>query len=1371
LLNLHRICFKKIEYLLVMRNLLCIFTAVILSSYAVFAQQKVIPLNGSKLAISIKQSTLQQLRVSVSFSSLVSNEVVAKSGEKYVDLVITDGFSTGLVGTPKLPAFKKLIQIPLGARPIVKVHSYSHDDILLGDYGITYPVIPVQPPVRKDQDPDSVQFVMKAEVYRKNRMIEPQLVKVDILGTMRGVQVARLEVNPVAYNPVTGMLRIFNDIDVEVDFEGAGQPIHNDMLAKTASPYFESSYSCLINDLTKSSFDDHPDLTTYPVKMLIVTNRMFEATLAPFIEWKTKKGFTVEVAYTDVIGSKTDSIKTFIHNTYTNATPENPAPTFLVLVGDVAQVPASGVGSASGKQTDLYYASVDGDYFPEMYYGRMSATTTAHLQNIIDKILYYEQYRFEDPTYLDAATLIAGADAIWNPKVGQPTIKYGTKYYFNSTQGYSNIYEYGVTDDPYNLDAQPGYSGCYDPDQVAVGFINYTAHCSETSWADPNLTSSAVEGMTNLNRYPLAIGNCCLSGDFATDECIGEKWIRAAGKGAVTYIGSSPSTYWFEDFYWSVGAFPLVGDNNGYVPTYEGTTLGAYDAPHHSSYVTTGGIVFAGNLAVTEVDAQEYPQQSSPQYYWEAYNILGDPSLIPYFTQASSNAVSHTDSFPIGLSFYTISALPGSYVAISKDGLLHGAALVDDSGEVEVPVNPILDGGDVDIVITRPQTIPYMVRIPAAALDGPYITLDSYTVEDENAKADFGEKFTIAVTLKNIGVDTANTVSARLSGVDRYVTITDGDSVYFGSIHSGEPGNTSTVAAAFELAVADSTPDGYVATFNFDATDGTNTWPSKLKITVNSPKLSVKDFTLVGDNNSNGQLDPGEKGQFRVLLSNQGHADAGDALVILSDDSPFLNINNSSKIVSLPLNSDLPVDFDVSASSGTFVGTEVNATAKVSKGAYTAEGNYHFGIGDKPEVRIGTDSLAAGGTYPFDSFYKANRSQILFKKDEIAANPKTIKSVGFYFTQVGEINPFTNLKIKLLETELSYLGTSYVNTDSATLVFNAVSYTMPTISGWHVFDIEDFRYTATANLLVEVSFGINSNYESNAYEVACTSTDFTSVAYGYDDYQPLPAFDANSSRRPNIYLKFGFNDFPNHSVSGLIFNNDLPVAIPDANVTMQGFLTYNKTSDENGKFSVDSLLVDRYILTVTGKGFVSYSDTLTVDGDMMLDTIKLSSASYPVTFSVYANGEAVEGAEIVIEGYPDFLYTNSLGVALTSLKDGDYSYNVTKTGYNPILGNIFTVSGGDKNVDILLFPLSGGDSKLGAAAVYPNPFSSYLRIGGVAGVEYIKLTSLTGQVAMEFRGNGSETYTLNTANLPAGFYLITLELASGEKLVKKVIKQ
>lgn len=65
---------------------------------------------------------------------------------------------------------------------------------------------------------------------------------------------------------------------------------------------------------------------------------------------------------------------------------------------------------------------------------------------------------------------------------------------------------------------------------------------------------------------------------------------------------------------------------------------------------------------------------------------------MPYFTEASPNVVSHTDR----LSYWTVSLhcqrTSGLYVAISKDGLLHGAALVDASGEVDVPVNPVLEG-------------------------------------------------------------------------------------------------------------------------------------------------------------------------------------------------------------------------------------------------------------------------------------------------------------------------------------------------------------------------------------------------------------------------------------------------------------------------------------------------------------------------------------------------------------------------------------------------------------------------------------------------------------------------------------------------------
>ncbi len=47
-----------------------------------------------------------------------------------------------------------------------------------------------------------------------------------------------------------------------------------------------------------------------------------------------------------------------------------------------------------------------------------------------------------------------------------------------------------------------------------------------------------------------------------------------------------------------------------------------------------------------------------------------------------------------------------------------------------------------------------MVQIPAAALEGPYIVLDGYTISDptgnNNGLADYGENINLNVTLKKM---------------------------------------------------------------------------------------------------------------------------------------------------------------------------------------------------------------------------------------------------------------------------------------------------------------------------------------------------------------------------------------------------------------------------------------------------------------------------------------------------------------------------------------------------------------------------------------------------------------------------------------------
>ena len=61
--------------------------------------------------------------------------------------------------------------------------------------------------------------------------------------------------------------------------------------------------------------------------------------------------------------------------------------------------------------------------------------------------------------------------------------------------------------------------------------------------------------------------------------------------------------------------------------------MGAYDGLFHDHpseadmgqwYVTNDALVFCGNLAVTESGS------SRIAYYWNIYNLLGDPSLTTY---------------------------------------------------------------------------------------------------------------------------------------------------------------------------------------------------------------------------------------------------------------------------------------------------------------------------------------------------------------------------------------------------------------------------------------------------------------------------------------------------------------------------------------------------------------------------------------------------------------------------------------------------------------------------------------------------------------------------------------------------------------------
>lgn len=824
------------------------------------------------------------LRINV--GELEATPVTTKAGT--FTMLSAKGLSqSSRVGEPALPVAGQLIAVPEGATLRVEVLASASIEYDLAAYGVSSLLLPAQPSLSKSDDPAKVPFEYKESVYKSAGYYSLPEAAAEISGTMRGLRVGLVSMAPIQYDPVANKVRVQSEMTVRVNFDNANWIATQKNFDNSYSPVFEEAYSQLSN-YELMNFQDKADLVKYPIKYVIVSARMFEAQLQPFIAWKVKKGFKVIVAYTDVIGTTTTAIKSYLQGLYTAGTPADPAPSFVLLVGDTPQIPPF-TGSSGSHVTDLRYCEYTGDNLPEVYYGRFSAQTTAQLQPQIDKTLEYEQYLMPSTAYLGEATLIAGVDGSYAPTYGNGQINYGTNNYFNAAHGITpHVWLYPASD------GAGASAAIIQTVNSGVGFINYTAHGSHDSWADPSFTVSDINGLTNAHKYGLAIGNCCVTNTFSeSTPCFGEAWMQAANKGGVGYIGASNNSYWDEDYWWGVGGGKAIVAAG---PPYDATKLGAYDGAFHdhgeavtNHYITNYAINMCGNLAV------EQSTSSRKQYYWEIYHLMGDPSVVTYLKVPTINAVSHSASVLMTASTFNVSADPGSYVGVSVNGVLHGAGYVDATGSVQITLAPFAQPVTADIVVTGQNKIPYIGTVQVIAPNGPYVIYQSHTINDaagnNNGQVDFGEAVLLGVQVQNVGPDAANNVVATLSADDEYVTITD-DTENYGTI-AGNFG-TATVADAFALDVSPLIPDGHRVTLTLTVTgDAKETWVSTFNLTAHAPTVSYVSFTVNdASGNNNGMLDPGETADITVTLQNSGTGTAYNVAALLTELDTYLDISD-----------------------------------------------------------------------------------------------------------------------------------------------------------------------------------------------------------------------------------------------------------------------------------------------------------------------------------------------------------------------------------------------------------------------------------------------------------------------------------------------
>ncbi|MCD6595564.1 right-handed parallel beta-helix repeat-containing protein [bacterium] len=166
---------------------------------------------------------------------------------------------------------------------------------------------------------------------------------------------------------------------------------------------------------------------------------------------------------------------------------------------------------------------------------------------------------------------------------------------------------------------------------------------------------------------------------------------------------------------------------------------------------------------------------------------------------------------------------------------------------------------------------------------------------------------------------------------------------------------------------------------------------------------------------------------------------------------------------------------------------------------------------------------SGSSTKPFAGWYHYARNVSMITAAEIGAGgATTIDSLSIYLQTPSTTDPWTfdSVYIWLELTTATSVPTTW-NVAGATQVYYVLAEAIPQVAGWYHFDITDFAYDGTSNLLIYFQDGYQStNYASGGpqwrYSTMATS-DYN--AYDYDD-SSWPTTLTTSTYRTDFRLSF-----------------------------------------------------------------------------------------------------------------------------------------------------------------------------------------------------------------------------------------------------------
>jgi len=570
--------------------------------------------------------------------------------------------NANLAGYPDVPLMRRLIAIPEGSTPELLNYAVVASDMLLADL---YPAQPsamdgdTDPPPGDPNDWVNPPYTLDGAAYATNAFFPAQPVSVYPLGKMRDLNLALVVVAGGQYNPVTRELRIFEQVDLEVAFQGGLGTFLPDYSNNPFEPGIQKQYGSVLNagDLAKylGAWVTQEHLGS---ELIIFTHPTFLPAANTLAEWKREKGISTLVVQTG--GANLDTpqeIKAFIKDKYENSVVR---PSYVLLIGDAEYIGSFvypyNPPNLKYSSSDLDYVLMsEGDTFPDLGIGRIPVDDINQANRVVNKIIAYEKNPPIQSSFYNNVALASYFECCSGSAFG---LAYDDRSFVESSEAAraalvadgktaTRIYTTNTSDSltpafyrngailPAEIGTSSGFPWDGETNDVisafnsGTGLIMHRDHGSPSGWGDPHFSIDDLPSLSNGNLTPVVYSINCSSGLWDNE-------LPAETKLADTDVS------WIERILrMNGGAVSIIGDLRN-SPTWANSALarGLVDATWPATDPDLGGSTPLYRLGDILNSAKLYmfiqifvPQTAGSVTYDQyalnnhIYHVVGDPTL------------------------------------------------------------------------------------------------------------------------------------------------------------------------------------------------------------------------------------------------------------------------------------------------------------------------------------------------------------------------------------------------------------------------------------------------------------------------------------------------------------------------------------------------------------------------------------------------------------------------------------------------------------------------------------------------------------------------------------------------------------------------